>query len=177
MRLLFAGAGTALIVMAMVTGGTLNAFINAPSMFIVLSGMCCFSLAHHSFGDIKEAFQHATSDAASPNLQKDLSVIATVRKTTYGSGVAGTIIGLMHMLQNMYDPSAIGPAMAVAILTAFYAVLLAEFFIDPMANRLLSHATTEETNQITLPPPQSPHALGMVFSVVLSLFILLMVIK
>ena len=177
MKLLFALIGTALIVTAILLGSPLNAFINLPSILIVISGMCCFSLAHHSFSDIKQAFQHALGESASPNLQKDLSVIATVRKTTYGSGVAGTIIGLVQMLQNLDDTSTIGPAMAVAILTAFYAVLLAEFFIDPMANRLLSHGIAEESKQTTLPPPQSPHAVGMVFSVVLSLFVLLMVFK
>jgi len=34
-------------------------------------------------------------------------------------GMIGTLIGLVQMLQNMSDPSAIGPAMAVALLTTF----------------------------------------------------------
>ena len=36
------------------------------------------------------------------------------------SGIVGTIIGLVMMLQNLTDPTAIGPAMAVALLTQLY---------------------------------------------------------
>lgn len=37
-------------------------------------------------------------------------------------GVLGTLIGLVHMLQSLTDPAAIGPAMAVALLTQLYGV-------------------------------------------------------
>jgi chemotaxis protein MotA len=36
------------------------------------------------------------------------------------AGAIGTVIGLVQMLQNLSDPSAIGPAMAVSLLTMFY---------------------------------------------------------
>ena len=36
-------------------------------------------------------------------------------------GLIGTLIGLVQMLQNMSDPSTIGPAMAIALLTPFTA--------------------------------------------------------
>ena len=40
-------------------------------------------------------------------------------------GMVGTLIGLIQMLQNLSDPTAIGPAMAVAMITTFYGALLA----------------------------------------------------
>ena len=40
-------------------------------------------------------------------------------------GMIGTLIGLVQMLQTMDDPSSIGPAMAVALLTTFYGAVLA----------------------------------------------------
>ena len=40
-------------------------------------------------------------------------------------GMIGTLIGLVQMLQSLSDPSAIGPAMAVALLTTFYGAVLA----------------------------------------------------
>ena len=43
------------------------------------------------------------------------------------SGFIGTITGLVIMLMNMDDPSAIGPAMAVAIITLLYGGILSEF--------------------------------------------------
>ena len=40
-------------------------------------------------------------------------------------GMIGTLIGLVQMLGNMSDPKAIGPAMAVALLTTMYGAILA----------------------------------------------------
>lgn len=51
-------------------------------------------------------------------------------------GMIGTLMGLVQMLQNMSDPSAIGPAMAVALLTTFYGALIANVFCLPIAAKL-----------------------------------------
>lgn len=53
-----------------------------------------------------------------------------------GMGLIGTLIGLVQMLQAMDDPSSIGPAMAVALLTTFYGALLANLIGIPLANKL-----------------------------------------
>jgi chemotaxis protein MotA len=51
-------------------------------------------------------------------------------------GMIGTLIGLVNMLKQMSDPDAIGPAMAVALLTTLYGSLLANIFFLPIANKL-----------------------------------------
>ncbi|RMF82972.1 MAG: motility protein A [Nitrospirae bacterium] len=51
-------------------------------------------------------------------------------------GLIGTLIGLVGMLQNMSDPSSIGPAMAVALLTTFYGAILANMVFQPAAGKL-----------------------------------------
>lgn len=51
-------------------------------------------------------------------------------------GMIGTLIGLVNMLANLSDPSAIGPAMAVALLTTMYGSLLANFIAVPFAGKL-----------------------------------------
>ena len=51
-------------------------------------------------------------------------------------GMIGTLIGLVIMLQNMSDPKAIGPAMAVALLTTMYGAVLANLVALPMADKL-----------------------------------------
>lgn len=51
-------------------------------------------------------------------------------------GMIGTLIGLVNMLQNLSDPAAIGPAMAVALLTTFYGAVLANVVFLPLANKL-----------------------------------------
>jgi chemotaxis protein MotA len=51
-------------------------------------------------------------------------------------GMAGTIIGLVAMFAAMDDPAALGPAMALALLTTFYGVVIANMFAAPIAARL-----------------------------------------
>ncbi|MEA1924150.1 MAG: MotA/TolQ/ExbB proton channel family protein [Pseudomonadota bacterium] len=51
-------------------------------------------------------------------------------------GMIGTLIGLVQMLQSLDDPSSIGPAMAIALLTTFYGALLANIIALPIAEKL-----------------------------------------
>ncbi len=51
-------------------------------------------------------------------------------------GMAGTIIGLVGMFAAMDDPAALGPAMALALLTTFYGVVIANMIAAPIAARL-----------------------------------------
>lgn len=49
----------------------------------------------------------------------------------------GTLIGLVAMLLNMADPSAIGPSMAVALLTTMYGAMIGNIIGTPVQNILL----------------------------------------
>lgn len=51
-------------------------------------------------------------------------------------GMLGTLIGLIVMLANLQDSSAIGTGMAVALITTFYGSLLANLVFIPIANNL-----------------------------------------
>ncbi|MDD3313304.1 MotA/TolQ/ExbB proton channel family protein [Pseudodesulfovibrio sp.] len=51
-------------------------------------------------------------------------------------GMIGTLIGLVNMLSNLSDPSSIGPAMAVALLTTFYGAIMANVVFLPLATKL-----------------------------------------
>jgi chemotaxis protein MotA len=63
-------------------------------------------------------------------------IFETFASSAPALGLVGTLIGLVNMLQNMEDPSAIGPAMAVALLTTFYGALLANVVFTPVAGKL-----------------------------------------
>ncbi len=58
-------------------------------------------------------------------------------------GMVGTLIGLVAMLQNLSDPSSIGPSMAVALLTTFYGSLFANLIFIPMASKLALKSNEE----------------------------------
>lgn len=58
-------------------------------------------------------------------------------------GMIGTLIGLVQMLQTMEDPSTIGPAMAMALLTTFYGAVMANILFLPMAGKLRNRSQSE----------------------------------
>ncbi|MBN2255118.1 MAG: MotA/TolQ/ExbB proton channel family protein [Deltaproteobacteria bacterium] len=58
-------------------------------------------------------------------------------------GMMGTLIGLVKMLMQMDDPSSIGPAMAVALITTFYGVILANLIFLPIAGKLKNRSSSE----------------------------------
>ena len=65
-------------------------------------------------------------------------------------GMIGTLVGLVQMLANMSDPAAIGPAMAVALLTTLYGAVIANAFAIPLADKLGSVSNYERLNKSLL---------------------------
>lgn len=108
---------------------------------------------------LKKATQ-LIADSADPDLIRDTVVIEIVSMkkrhnvgiavfTRLGSlapamGMVGTLIGLVQMLANLSDPTTIGPAMAVAILTTFYGALLSNMLFLPLAGKLKARSMQEE---------------------------------
>ena len=62
-------------------------------------------------------------------------------------GMIGTLVGLVQMLANMSDPSSIGPAMAVALLTTLYGAIIANVIAQPLADKLTRASSMERTNK------------------------------
>jgi len=65
------------------------------------------------------------------------NMLATWGNLAPGFGMIGTLIGLVLMLNALDDPAAIGPAMAVALVTTFYGALMANFLLTPLAGKVL----------------------------------------
>lgn len=51
-------------------------------------------------------------------------------------GLIGTILGLIQLLKNLSDPSSLGPSLAVALITTFYGVILANAIAGPIQVKL-----------------------------------------
>ncbi len=58
-------------------------------------------------------------------------------------GMIGTLIGLVMMLQNLSDPTTIGPSMAVALLTTFYGSVIANAIAIPAAKKMKQMSVDE----------------------------------
>lgn len=75
---------------------------------------------------IRNTYQREMADAA---------MFRTMAKFSPAFGLVGTLIGLISMLKNMGTGSIeeIGPAMALALITTFYGIILANLFFYPVA--------------------------------------------
>ncbi|KMP12420.1 biopolymer transporter ExbB [Candidatus Nitromaritima sp. SCGC AAA799-C22] len=58
-------------------------------------------------------------------------------------GMAGTLIGLIQMLMHIDDPSTIGPALATALITTFYGLILVNLIVTPIVAKLNSRTDSE----------------------------------
>jgi chemotaxis protein MotA len=75
---------------------------------------------------------------------KSAGVLRKAAEYSPAMGLIGTLIGLIQMLGNLDNPSAIGPSMAVALITTFYGAILSNMVFSPLASKL-ERNTQEET--------------------------------
>ena len=87
-------------------------------------------------------------DIASTKLRhkQGASIFSAWGEIAPAMGMIGTLIGLVQMLGNMSDPKAIGPAMAIALLTTMYGAILANVICLPIAMKLGNQAEVEAAN-------------------------------
>lgn len=98
------------------------------------------------------------AEVVQQTLQKDIDlsydrhelgtgIFQAMADTAPAMGMIGTLIGLVAMLANMDDPKAIGPAMAVALLTTLYGAFLANVICLPIVSKLKLRMNEEKLNQ------------------------------
>ncbi|MEA1938320.1 MAG: MotA/TolQ/ExbB proton channel family protein [Pseudomonadota bacterium] len=204
--------GLGLIVAAILSGGSIGSFFNAPSLLIVVCGTVLVTMIAYPLKDFtkspkivaKSIFRHSfdpgevgrqmiqLSEMArkegpvslekilnqignDPFLHKAISLIADgtgaaeVEKVLTDEldslverhdraasvlrrgaevapamGLIGTLVGLVQMLANLDDPSSIGPAMAIALLTTFYGAILGNVVLAPLASKLENNSSHEK---------------------------------
>ena len=58
-------------------------------------------------------------------------------------GILAAVMGLMHVMEKLTDPSLIGAGIAVAFVATIYGVGLANLFFIPVATKLKAHTQAE----------------------------------
>ena len=122
---------------SIVMGSRPSIFLNIPSFVIVVGGTG--ALGFMSYG-AKEFF-HAVMALRIVIVrlprgllrQRDADILRGLAVFSYASGVIGTMIGAVQILANIDDMSQLGAGVAVALLTAFYSILLSEALLRPVA--------------------------------------------
>ena len=64
------------------------------------------------------------------------AVLRRAAEVAPAMGLIGTLVGLVQMLGNLSNPAAIGPAMAVALITTFYGAILGSMVLAPLAAKI-----------------------------------------
>lgn len=77
-------------------------------------------------------------------LEEGARVFKALGDSAPAFGMIGTLVGLVQMLANMSDPKAIGPAMAVALLTTLYGAVIANVVCLPIYEKLGAKAKSED---------------------------------
>ncbi|TAL03811.1 MAG: flagellar motor protein MotA [Rhodospirillaceae bacterium] len=123
-------------------GATLARFANEPflhkGLTLVIEG-----LPEKDIAEILDEDQAATT----ARVYRSAGVLRKAAEIAPAMGLIGTLIGLVHMLGNLSDPKAIGPAMAVALLATFYGAVLANMVFNPLASKLERNAADEHLIQ------------------------------
>ena len=103
------------IVAAISVGGDIRAFIDVPSLLAVIIPVIASISAKHGLEGFKELFREGENQS---------KILHTMGVTGIIAGAIGTMIGLVIMLGNLQDQAAIGPAMAISLLTILYGLLI-----------------------------------------------------
>ena len=74
----------------------------------------------------------------------EIAVVGTMASLCPAWGMLGTLVGLVLLLQHLADPSMIGHAMAVALITTFYGSLFANVIFSPAKKKLELFAGDEK---------------------------------
>jgi len=68
------------------------------------------------------------------------SLFENMSKVSPGVGMIGTLLGLIQMMANMSDPSALGTGMALAMITTLYGLLLGTVIYGPLGEKIAIEA-------------------------------------
>ena len=122
------------------------AFVNIPSVLIVF-GLIGGGVIASGRSILNLISINWNKNATSEELYAASEFYRYMKTLAMGSGYVGTLIGAVLMLGNIKDPAAIGPSLAVAILTILYAVILKYFVFEPIVMRLDERAYETYLNE------------------------------
>jgi len=86
--------------------------------------------------ELMEAVLRTEMEAVASRHKAGKSLMETGGRYAPAFGMIGTLMGLIIMLGNMDDPAAIGPGMAVALITTLYGAMVSNILFLPFADKL-----------------------------------------
>ncbi len=136
-----------LIAAASIAGGGPLDFLDFPSLLIIVGGCFGLTIISFSFKDISNALSQVFGESGGRDeLRQAAYFWFTMIRNLLAVGAIGTLIGVIQMLGNLEDASTIGPSMAVALITFFYAIFFSGILPLPayyIIQRRLANDTAE----------------------------------
>ncbi len=126
------------IVAFMLSGGAVPIFIDVTSLCLIMGCGSLIIIGQFGFRGTVWALRAGASDFS---LSADAAghfgrVLETMRARVLSMGFIGFLTGLILILAALKEPSALGPAVAVALLSSMYALAISELFLAPMVNSM-----------------------------------------
>lgn len=90
-----------------------------------------------------EIFMENEINSVSAKRSKTIDILKKGAEIAPAMGLIGTLIGLVQMLGNLDDPTKIGPAMALALLTTLYGAIIAYMILLPLSSKLERNSKQE----------------------------------
>jgi flagellar motor component MotA len=113
-------------------GGRINVFLDIPSFLIIGILPFLFVSILYGFKEMGLAFSTAfENNADKEQLKKAINIFKIWGKTIWITSLIAILIGVMLMLVFLEDKNAIGPNLAVALISVLYAALLYVLIIIP----------------------------------------------
>ncbi len=146
-------------------GGHLGDLVQSTAFLMVVGPSIFLTLAHHSFADTGDAFRAAFETGAidTNKATRHISVLSTARIVTLAAGALALIFGMVHVMQNLSDPTNVGAGLAVAIVAPLYGMCIAELFLAPLTHRIRARAGGPDA---TLDAPAKPSGAMLVLSTI-----------
>ena len=117
-------------------GVGLDPYIDVGSVIItvvVTPAALVMSYGSAAFSAIVTVF---TCSAGKEDVRLAIAVFTRGKSYALASGALGTLIGLVIMLKNLDDVSAVGPGLALSLLTLVYGIVLAYLVLGPVVGSL-----------------------------------------
>ena len=127
-------------------GGGFAVFLDVPSLMLVAlltAGGLLMTARPAELLDATRAVFVGPGEADPAQRLHRVRVMAFGHQVAWAAGLAGSLLGLIAMLADLSDPSAIGAAMALALLATLYGAALAEFGFAPCRQILLGQMDIE----------------------------------
>jgi hypothetical protein len=142
---------TGLALYGIMLGAPLTIFVDFTTVFLVAFLPVSFLLQAHGVAGLKTTQQAVRCWLGPDNLPPEqlddaCCVVETGAKATIKGALVCVLIGAIQILQMLEDVTALGPAMAVMILSYFYAHCINFVFWGPLGRWLIQHAQANATD-------------------------------